>query len=101
MIRWRFSTLHTRTWLDIVRVVVSITLRLQVFGTTDGEILLEQCNVSRVASKDCDDHVPEDGNHSTTAGYHLICEHLCCKPIREPRYHKEFQRVARLVSESW
>jgi len=101
VIRWRFSTLHTRTWLDIVRVVVSITLRLQVFGTTDGEILLEQCNVSRVASKDCDDHVPEDGNHSTTAGYHLICEHLCCKPIREPRYHKEFQRVARLVSESW
>lgn len=88
MIRWGFSTLHARTWLDIVGVVMSVTLRLQVFAAADAEILIEQGNVSGVAPEDCNNQVPEDGNYSTTTRYHLIDEHLCCEPIGEPKHHR-------------
>lgn len=90
VVRRRFSAFHARAWLDIVRIVVTIALRFEVFGAANGEILLKQCNIPRVAPEDRNDHVPEDGNHSTTTCDHLIGEHFCCKPIREPRRHKWF-----------
>lgn len=90
MVRWRFSVLHARAWFDIVRIVVTIALRLEVLGATDGEILLEQGNISKVARKDRNDQVPKDGDHSKTTGDHLIGEHFCRKPVGEPRRHKGF-----------
>jgi len=88
VVRWGFPAFHARTWFDIVRIVVAVTLRLEVFRAPDGQVLLEQGNVSGVAAKDCNNQVPKDGNHSATTGDHLIREHLCREPIREPRHHK-------------
>ena len=90
VIRWGLSTLHARTWLYIIRIVVAVTLRLEVFNATDSEILFEQGNIPGVASKDCNNYITEDGNHSTTTGDHLIGEHLPCKPIGESGRRKGF-----------